>query len=40
MDFYEVLERVLELLQRHRRISYRALKVRSCTSSLRLIPAT
>src|SRR5713101_7304754 len=27
MDFYEVLERVLELLQRHRRLSYRALKV-------------
>src|SRR6266478_9882713 len=27
MDFYEVLERVLELLQRHRRVSYRALKV-------------
>src|SRR5713101_2232992 len=26
MDFYEVLERVLELLQRHRRLSYRALK--------------
>src|SRR5215471_5173746 len=27
MDFYEVLERVLALLQRHRRVSYRALKV-------------
>src|SRR5215469_3619955 len=27
MDFYEVLERVLELLKRHRRVSYRALKV-------------
>src|SRR5262245_17797941 len=27
MDFYEVLERVLALLQRHRRLSYRALKV-------------
>ena len=27
MDFYEILERVLELLQRHRRLSYRALKV-------------
>src|SRR5262245_39128091 len=27
MDFYEVLERVLELLQRHGRLSYRALKV-------------
>ena len=25
MDFYEVLERVLDLLQRHRRVSYRAL---------------
>src|SRR5215475_3352533 len=27
MDFYEVLERVLALLQRHGRLSYRALKV-------------
>ena len=27
MDFYEALERVLALLQRHRRLSYRALKV-------------
>src|SRR5215813_13783523 len=27
MDFYEVLERVLALLQRHKRVSYRALKV-------------
>jgi class 3 adenylate cyclase/predicted ATPase len=27
MDFYEVLERILELLKRHRRLSYRALKV-------------
>src|SRR5215475_5077658 len=27
MDFYEALERVLELLQRHGRLSYRALKV-------------
>src|SRR5215468_2889667 len=27
MVLYEVLERVLELLQRHRRVSYRALKV-------------
>src|SRR5215813_9318654 len=27
MDFYEVLERVLALLQRHRRVSYRGLKV-------------
>ena len=27
MDFYEVLERVIALLQRHGRLSYRALKV-------------
>ncbi len=27
MDFYEILERVIELLQRHGRLSYRALKV-------------
>ena len=27
MDFYEVLARVIELLQRHGRLSYRALKV-------------
>ncbi len=27
MDFYEVLEQVLVLLQRHRRVTYRALKL-------------
>jgi len=27
MDFYEVLGRVIKLLQRHGRLSYRALKV-------------
>ena len=26
MDFYDVLERVLELLQRHKRVTYRALQ--------------
>ncbi len=26
MDFYEVLEQVLSLLQRHGRVSYRAMK--------------
>ena len=26
MDFYEVLEQVIELLQRHGRVTYRALK--------------
>jgi hypothetical protein len=26
MDFYEVLERVLDLLQRHKRVTYRALQ--------------
>src|SRR5215467_7852780 len=36
MDFYEVLERVLELLQRHRRVSYRALKVQFALDDDRL----
>src|SRR5215510_8990914 len=36
MDFYEVLERVLELLKRHRRISYRALKVQFALDDDRL----
>ncbi len=27
MDFYEVLEQVIELLQRHGRVTYRALKL-------------
>ena len=36
MDFYEVLERVLELLQRHRRLSYRALKVQFALDDDRL----
>jgi len=26
MDFYDVLERVLELLQQHKRVTYRALQ--------------
>src|SRR5215813_3737892 len=36
MDFYEVLERVLELLQRHRRVSNRALKVQFALDDDRL----
>src|SRR6516165_9733626 len=36
MDFYEVLKRVLELLQRHRRVSYRALKVQFALDDDRL----
>src|SRR5499433_4173177 len=36
MDFYEVLERVLALLQRHRRVSYRALKVQFALDDDRL----
>src|SRR5215471_1184416 len=36
MDFYEVLERVVELLQRHRRVSYRALKVQFALDDDRL----
>src|SRR5215471_13939974 len=36
MDFYEVLERVLALLQRHRRVSYRALKVQFALDDERL----
>src|SRR5215470_19288084 len=36
MDFYEVLERVLALLQRHRRLSYRALKVQFALDDDRL----
>src|SRR5215813_7722755 len=36
MDFYEVLERVLALLQRHRRVSYRALKVQFTFDDARL----
>src|SRR5262245_6494560 len=36
MDFYEVLERVFELLQRHRRVSYRALKVQFALDDDRL----
>ena len=39
MDFYEVLERVLALLQRHRRVSYRALKVQFALDDDHLGPA-